>query len=193
MQLKSIRGMFAIAFSIVLIGTAAMAADVAGLVGKLKSDNSNEVRSAAKELGDMGGGAADAIGPLFDVLGEGDAKTKVEAAKALRSIGSGDKAALVEQLIGERDLMGKLRELSEGDNPLVKKAVDGLASDSVGALKNRLGSTDDPGIQRGVIDALGNAGPLAESAVPELEGLAKDSQDAGVRNAAGKALSKIRG
>jgi len=162
------------------------------LIGLLKDDTAVSVRAAAAQaLGTlwMRGvvEARNAIPNLIDALNDKESRVREESVKALMLIGTDRKDLVVEQLIA---LLG---DRTKG-NELEAAMALGVLGDpkAVPALIATLDHSH-PATRLYVVNALGKIGQEAKDALPKLEAIAKEDKDEGVRQAAERAINKIKG
>jgi HEAT repeat protein len=145
-----------------LFTTMVVAADVEGLIKKLKDRDPEVRRSAAKALGEAGPEAKTAVSALAHALKDSDLYVRRFAAQSLGEIG-GDARAAVPALVNalndpKREVveaaasaLGKMGKA--GVEPLAKLVKDG---------------SNDPEIRRKAVEALGELGADARAALPVL-------------------------
>jgi HEAT repeat protein len=155
-----------------LVGTwPAGGADVTDLVKKLK-DSDNEVRRrAAQDLGELGGGAKDAVPALVVALKDRDLYVRRFSAQALGKIGSADKTVLAALGGALNDDRKQVREAAVG-------SLGKLGAPAVPVLTQALNNANAD-VQEAAVAALAKSGPAGVTA---LSGLVRDSKkDAGLR------------
>ncbi len=171
-------------------------------------------------LGQIGPAAADATESLAKLVGDADPNTAIEAAHALAKIGPGAKAAVPQLIAAVKDpehrashaaiyALGRIGAPAAAAEPVlletIKSADDSLSLESAWALVRIRGeetadavmpdllaglASEQPESRATAAEVLGELGPAAKSAVPQLEAAAKDP-DVRVRAMADKALKSI--
>jgi|GEM_PF-301496 len=190
-------GLKAAAFSAAALGTglpaalgigampaAAATGDTQALVKKLKSNDPEQRRSAAKEIGELGAEAESAVPALAGALKDNDKFVRRFAALSLAKIGEqakGAKDALAQVLKNPKEAREVQEAAAQALAALGKPAVQPLAD----AVKN---SSLPASVRTRAADSLGQIGADARDAVPALMEALK-AQD--VRLNAANALGKI--
>ncbi len=185
-------------FASCLSAATVQAGDVKALLSKLKSADADERRSAAKELADMGPDAKDATAALVTAL-KSDKDTFVRrfSAQALGEIEADPKVAVPALTAALKD---DHKELVEAAVTSLGKMGEPAVPALISVLKNKSDVPDKVGkkaptptdptalVRTKAIEALGNMGPKAKSAVPVLSDALKDMN---VRIEAANALGNI--
>ena len=191
------------------------------LLLQVKQGTLEEARAAAETLGEMGARAEEASPDLVDLLAQPRAAVVWAIVQALATIAREDEEVIDDLLDGLRDpdknirwgstralgLVGKGAEdaiedlcvvLRDPNGPVCWAAVEALtqiASESDQALDRLIGLLEDAEhnehVLWGISIALGRLGPRAESAIPALDRLSKETNRA-LRWAAAEALKRIR-
>jgi HEAT repeat protein len=146
------------------------------LAASLRGDKKPVVRrAAAKALGQMKGRAIGAVDVLALALKDTDAKTRMEAAQSLRSLGRNADEALADLQTALKNV--KLERLTRIH---CASALGNIGSaESVPVLKDILGDAKNhTDLRRACAQALGDLGSKAADAVPALAGAltAKESE-----------------
>ena len=157
----------------VCLGAFSALADVSALVKKLASKDNEQRREAARELGDLGKGAKDALKPLIKALNDRDRFVRRFAAQAIGGIGADAKLAIPA-------LAAALNDDSQPVREAAVKALATMGKEAVPALTKALKGTSD--VQETAIKALGATG---EAGVPALtEAIRDDKMGATLRSRA---------
>jgi HEAT repeat protein len=168
------------------------AASAVQAIAALVKDQDPQVRTEALfALGAIGPKAASAIGPVTEALADPERDVLLTAGYALGKMGPAAKesAPALRKLLESNDDLVKLTgvwallQVDPTNESHVKVAVPQMTA----ALKNPLAF-----IRAEAAMTLGDLGPAAASALPELEAAQKDSNRA-VREAATEAVKKIKG
>jgi HEAT repeat protein len=158
--------------------TTAEAADVADAIKKLKSDDSDVRRAAARELADLGPEAKSAVAALTAALKDKDLFVRRFAAQALGEIGPDAKSAVPV-------LKGLLRDSHKEAQEAAVVALGKMGSAGVTELALVV---RDPGrdaaLRRKAAEALGTLGPDAKSAVAALTAALRNGGPGGKGKAA---------
>jgi HEAT repeat protein len=137
-------------------------AEVRDLVAKLSNKDSEVRRQAARELGEMGAEAKDAVGALRKAMRDPDLFVRRFSAEALGNIGVEAKAAVPELALA----------LNDEKKEVALAAVESLGKlgpASIAALTSAIKDTNkDPLIRKKAALGLGKIGLQARSAVPAL-------------------------
>lgn len=183
-------GLRAAALSAATLGIGLTAAAVASqpdtqaLVKKLKSTDPEQRRAAAKEIGELGSGAKDAVPALAGALKDNDKFVRRFAAQSLAKIGEPAKAA--------RDALATTLKNPNEAREVQEAAAQALAvagKQGVGPLADAVKNGSLPSsVRTRAADSLGQIGPDAKDAVPALMEALKAQE---VRLNAANALGKI--
>jgi len=147
-------GIFAIA--------SAEAAELNELMKKLASKDVEQRREAAKELGDLGSEAKDAVPALKKALRDSDLFVRRFSIEALGKIGPDAKAAIPEVALAMNDEKKEVAlAAAEGLGKMGPDAIKALTS----AVKD---VNKDPQVRKKAALSLGNMGLQARGAVPAL-------------------------
>jgi HEAT repeat protein len=140
-------------------------ADVAGLTAKLKSGDNEVRRTAAKELGELGAGAAPAVPALTRALADRDTYVRRFAAESLGAIGPEAQSAA--------PALGKALNDSRKEVQLAAvAALAKLGPVSVKALTSAVKDPSKDGVVRSkAAQGLANLGPEAHASLPVLTSL----------------------
>ena len=153
------------------------------LIKKLKSSDPDTRRAAAKELGELGPDAADAV-PALAALQDSDKFVRRFAAQSLAKMGDAAKPAR-EPLAAILKNPAEVREVQEA----AAQALANAGKPAVSALADAVKNNDlPPSVRTRAADSLGQIGKDAVDAVPALT-LALKAQT--VRLNAATALGKI--
>lgn len=159
-------------------------ADTQELVKKLKSPDPETRRLAAKEIGDLGAGAKEAVPALAAALKDGDKFVRRFAAQSLAKIG--------EPAVGARDALAGVLKNPQEQREVQEAAAQALSvagKKGVAPLADAVKNTAlHSSVRTRAADSLGLIGPEAKDAVPALMEALK-AQD--VRLNAATALGKI--
>lgn len=170
-------------------------AELRELIGKLKSKDNEIRRAAARELGDLGTEAKEAVPELTKVLRDKDAFVRRFAADALGKIGPEAKSAVP-----------ALASLTNDErNEVAEAAVDALGKIGGAAVSALTSTLKDPNkassVRRKAAVALAKVGPEARGAVPALSAVvsgkvkmakkAKGGNDDDIRIEAATALGVV--
>jgi hypothetical protein len=150
-------------------GITAQAADIDGLVNKLKDKDADARRAAAKELGAAGKDAQPATDALIKSLKDKDLFVRRFAAQALGDIEADPKVAAPPLAALLRDPKEKKEAQQAAAVSLGKMGLAGVAP-LVTAIKDD--STDND-VRRKAIESVGKIGPDAKAAIPALIGQLK--------------------
>lgn len=158
--------------------------DTKDLIKKLKSSDPDTRRAAAKELGELGPDAADAVPALAAALKDSDKFVRRFAAQSLAKMGDAAKPAR-EPLAAILKNPAEVREVQEA----AAQALANAGKPAVSALADAVKNNDlPPSVRTRAADSLGQIGKDAVDAVPALT-LALKAQT--VRLNAATALGKI--
>lgn len=168
-----------------LLAGLAIAADADALIQKLRSNNVDERREAARGLAEMGPEAKAATKALTVSLSDHDRFVRRFSAQALGAIGPAASAQGIDPLGKLLSNPGESKEVQEAAasalGKMGTKAVDPLVT----ALKNK---KLDNSVRQKAAESLGN---LNEAAVPAVPALIKALGDPAVRAAAVGAIGQI--
>ncbi len=158
--------------------------DAKDLVRKLKSSDPDTRRGAAKELGELGPDASEAVPALANALKDNDKFVRRFAAQSLAKMGDAAKPAR-EPLAAILKNPAEVREVQEA----AAQALANAGKPAVPALADAVKNNDlPPSVRTRAADSLGQIGKDAVDAVPALT-LALKAQS--VRLNAATALGKI--
>lgn len=176
----------------------AQAADVAQLVNALKSTDTDQRRSAARELADLGGEAKAAAPALIEAMTtDSDLFVRRFAAQAVGKVGADPKVAVPALTALLNDKHKELNEaaveaLGRMGAPAVPALSEALKG-GAGPRRVRPGQNVPDGsalVRSKAAAALGRIGPDAKAAVPALVEALKDNS---IRTDAATALGEIGG
>lgn len=156
------------------------------LLSRWLSDESIPVRQAAcRALGAMGPDAKEAAGALNRRLADNEAILRQWAAEALGNIGPAakDSAASLRTLLKDTEKPVRLSAA------FALWQVTGEAKEAREALQAFL--TDDAVLQTRAVEALGNIGPAARDALPDLVTMYREEDDEGLHRVLAAAIKKI--
>jgi HEAT repeat protein len=146
----------------ITVVAAAEGAEVRELVAKLKDKDSDARRAAAKELGELGPEARDAVPELVKALRDRDLFVRRFAAEALGKIGPDAKS-------GVSALAAVMNDERKEVQMAAVEALGRIGPASISALTSALKDPNkDPAIRRLAVQGLGKIGLQARGAVPAL-------------------------
>jgi HEAT repeat protein len=157
------RYLLACALGVVIFAAAsAEAAEVRDLMKKLASKDVEQRREAAKELGDMGAEAKDAVPALKKAVRDSDLFVRRFSIEALGKIGPDAKSAIPEVALGMNDEKKEVALASA-------EALGRMGPDAIKPLTSAVKDTNkDPQVRKKAALSLGNMGLQARGAVQTL-------------------------
>jgi HEAT repeat protein len=164
--MRTLRWVFGV---LLCTGITAQAADIDALIKQLKDKDSDARRAAAKELAEAGKDAQAATPALIKSLGDKDLFVRRFSAQALGEIEADPKVAAPALAALLKDSKEK-KEVQEAAATSLGKMGSAGATPLTAAIKD---DGTDPDVRRKAIDAVGEIGPDAKSAIPALIGALK--------------------
>jgi len=149
---------------VLLLTTRSFGAPVPELVAQLQDKDNDVRRAAARQLGEAGADAREAIPALIRALKDEDAYVRRFAALALGDIRS-DPKTVVPALIAVLNKPGERKEVQEAAATALGK-LGGGGAEALGKVV--VDGDREVMVRRRAIEALGAIGPPAHAALPEL-------------------------
>jgi HEAT repeat protein len=155
-------------WTLMVSATLAQAADVSSLIKQLKTGDNDTRRLAARDLGEAGADAKEAVSALTAALKDNDFFVRRFAAKSLGQIGSGATSAIPAL---EKALDDNRKEVRLAAGSALGKMGSAGVSALISLLRNENKDTE---IRQLAAESLGRMGPVAHSAVPALTAVVKE-------------------